>query len=767
MAIRMADPARYAPDLLGFYPQERQIDRRYEMTGVNPYAMNADRYVSGLLTDPTARAEFGTGLLQGATTDLAAAPVDIYESAVDMAQGITPQNNQFNYYTNPFWMLSQSGNLAEKVSSVAGSEALGEAVYGKPPEGYGMYRNPARVVGGVTGAGELALGKVSAEVAPYVARGVNYLTDAMPRPQAVTPEGLLMDVPQQAPTQPQTLLMEGNAQDVTSVSRMDDVDELGFYSVALDAAKKLPMNKGTGQQFRKMLENAGVKKDEITFTPELDDLLSQDRVTKEELVDVIERNRVRLSETVLEGSGLQDLEFRIDDQPIPFRDVEDDEYIYDRSVELLDELQFYNDELISNALTDIYDEETSNRIISHLENKSWQALDSIDQEFALDAAQSVLESQYLSNPAFRYTDNAGSNIEIRGNDDIGYTVYDRDVPVNNDYIASLNEAMVQAENYAYDANIISSPENSAQYAQYKERGGQNYKETLVQIPDEFVLGEGYEGRFVGDHYTQENVGLHIRTTDRIMAKDAGDVLYVEELQSDWAQTGRNTGFSGGEDYQESISKIDAEIQSKRDDYDQKQKILDDYLNNYKISIGAEKIGDADIRDLRKFDPVFNDIYVDAKDAVEIYQLAKREKNKLLSAPPLAPFVGKTEKWTELAIKKLINQAIKENKKYVSFSSGDVQYGRWRNEGLVKYYDEIIPKVAKSQVKKLDPDAFVGMSDVRMTNFSDKEPRFTIEITPKMREKAKSGLPLFAIPAGTVVGAGLLTGEKEPQSQGLL
>jgi len=210
MAVRMADPARYAPDLLGFYPQERQIDRRYEMTGVNPYAMNADRYVSGLLTDPMARAEFGTGLLQGATTDLGGTPVDVYAGAVDVAQAITPQNNQFNYYTNPFWMLSQSGDIAQKAQSVAGSEALGEAVYGKPEQGYEMYRDPARLIGGVTGAGELALGKVSKEVAPYVARGVNYLTDAMPRPQAVTPEGLLMDVPQQAPTQPQTLLMEGD-----------------------------------------------------------------------------------------------------------------------------------------------------------------------------------------------------------------------------------------------------------------------------------------------------------------------------------------------------------------------------------------------------------------------------------------------------------------------------------------------------------------------------------------------------------------------------
>lgn len=210
MALLMADPARYAPDLLGFYPQERQIDRRYEMTGVNPYAMNADRYVSGLLTDPTARAEFGTGLLQGATTDLAGTPADVYAGAVDVAQAITPQNNQFNYYTNPFWMLSQSGDIAQKAQSVVGSEALGEAVYGKPEEGYGMYREPARVIGGAAGAGELALGKVSKEVAPYVAKGVNYLTDAMPRPQAVTPEGLLMDVPQQAPSQPQTLLMEGD-----------------------------------------------------------------------------------------------------------------------------------------------------------------------------------------------------------------------------------------------------------------------------------------------------------------------------------------------------------------------------------------------------------------------------------------------------------------------------------------------------------------------------------------------------------------------------
>ena len=169
-------------------------------------------YVTGLLADPMARVEFGTGLLQGTTTDLAGAPADIYSGAVDLAQAVTPQNapqNRF-FMTNPFYMLSQSGNLAEQASSVAGSEALGEAVYGKPQEGYAKYRDPARIVGGLTGGGELLLGKASAKVAPYIGDAVNYLTDAMPRPQVATPEGLLMDAPQQTQTQPQTLLMEGD-----------------------------------------------------------------------------------------------------------------------------------------------------------------------------------------------------------------------------------------------------------------------------------------------------------------------------------------------------------------------------------------------------------------------------------------------------------------------------------------------------------------------------------------------------------------------------
>ena len=720
-------------------------------------------YAYGLLTDPMARAEFGTGLLQGATTDLAGAPADIYSGAVDLAQAIAPQNapqNRF-FMTNPFYMLSQSGDLAEQASSIAGSEALGESVFGNPIEGYQQYRNPARLIGGAAGAGELALGKASATVAPYLTKGINYLTDAMPKPQVATPDGLLMDAPQQTQAQPQTLLMEGEAQDVTSTSRMSDVDELGFYSVALDAAKKLPMNKGTGQQFRKMLENAGVKKDEITFTPELDDLLSQDRVTKEELIDVIERNRVRLSETVLEGvgGGLDDLRMSLRDNPIGFNEAFDDVYLAERFRDMRDDFEIYEDDVF-NYIRSNYGDDEATDIIGRITEDGYDSLSKFDKVIVNDALKDIEEANYMQNPLFEYEDLNESGITIRGNDDEGYQVFHNGEPVTSDYISSSAEAMVQAENYAYDANIIGVPEGSVRWQDHVESGGKNYRETLLTLPE-------FQGKeFVGSHYDDPNILVHLRTKDRVM-DDGSDVLYVEEMQSDW-QKGSITGFRGTEKW----TKNRNEAIKQKDYWESVEEEL-----KAKVEAGEKEIYDdrgfnrptyssAKYDDLVKHDESYRKILNDLQNATRQRVMASADVRKFDSAPDLAPFVGNADKYAELGVKRLITTAISENKPFISFSSGDVQLDRWNNKWLEGFYNKTIPEVAKKQVKKLDPDAFVGFKDVEIRS-GEFEPRFTIEITPKMREKAKSGLPLFAIPAGTVVGAGLLSGEKEPQSQGLL
>ena len=124
--------------------------------------------------------------------------------------------------------------------------------------------------------------------------------------------------------------------------------------------------------------------------------------------------------------------------------------------------------------------------------------------------------------------------------------------------------------------------------------------------------------------------------------------------------------------------------------------------------------------------------------------------------PFAPFVGKSDKFAELGIKRLINQAAKEGKDSIVFSSGDIQFDRWSNEGLKTFYDKIIPKAGKKLVKKLDPDASVGFKFVEDATGDVSGDRFVIQITPKMREEALRGQPLFTVPA---VPTGLLGEEK--------
>ena len=160
---------------------------------------------------------------------------------------------------------------------------------------------------------------------------------------------------------------------------------------------------------------------------------------------------------------------------------------------------------------------------------------------------------------------------------------------------------------------------------------------------------------------------------------------------------------------------------------------------------------AALQDLRRFDDKYEAIYQNFQSADREYDGYLRELQNLRSTPPQGPLVGSSEKFAEVGIKRLINRAAKEGKRYVTFSPGEVQADRWNNEGLKTFYDKIIPKVGKKVAGRLDKDARVGyLDDVR-------DDRFSIEITDKMREEALRGQPLFMAPA-VPTGAGGLLGD---------
>ena len=533
-----------------------------------------------------------------------------------------------------------------------------------------------------------------------------------------------------------------------------DIDDLGFYSQALEAAQNLPQAKGTGQQIEKMLIKAGVKPDEIAFTPGLRGLLDQPQVTQDEVVGLLEGSRVRPQETVLEGGDI------FGESQLRFGDPEvmEPDYDFDISGRVDDLMYMFDPDNIKSALMDAgFDEDYASTIAFKSDNANYLDETTSFADRLTKSEQSEIESafadqaraEYYEAPRFVWRD-PDTDYEIRGNDDFGYEVYDASgSPVRGD-AWSFEEARVLANDAAYDSGDIGvgrSGEAKFDEPGWVEEGGSNYRENLLQIPK----FEGMTKEFVKQgHFDQPNIAVHSRTKDRNTESGVNDVLYVEELQSDWGQTGRKVGFEGSMSEEESY-RLSRQMDEYRPLMRRYTNEIKDYLRNH-FGEGVEYTYN-DIRDLRRKDDKLETMYQNKTSAEEMYNKAYRQLDR--DQPQKGPLVGNSEKFAEAGIKRLLIQAVNEGKGYVSFSSGELQADRWNNPGLEVYYDKIIPNVAKKVAKRFDKDAFTGSKYIE-----DLGDRFTIEITPKMREAIKKGVPLFS--AG---GLGLLaSGEQMSQDR---
>ena len=81
--------------------------------------------------------------------------------------------------------------------------------------------------------------------------------------------------------------------------------------------------------------------------------------------------------------------------------------------------------------------------------------------------------------------------------------------------------------------------NDTQYERYTVPGGENYRETVLKRPDS---PGGPEYQHAGHWSGIENPVVHIRKKDRVAVETGAPLLHLEELQSDWAQAGRQRGF---------------------------------------------------------------------------------------------------------------------------------------------------------------------------------------------------------------------------------
>jgi hypothetical protein len=531
-----------------------------------------------------------------------------------------------------------------------------------------------------------------------------------------------------------------------SIKSVDEsLDPLGFYSAASKAVDNIAQEKGTGAQFLAQIEKTpGVKKEELLWTGLDDYLKGKKSVTKAEVQEFLNANRVEVQEV-----QLGDLKFNTQS-----------EYALPEVVDLLKKEQGTSYENM--------------RLVLENDYNAYQAL---TKKF----------------PNLEDTDNWPDRV--------------------------LSE-------------LIDANSGAARFEKFTLPGGENYREIYLTLPVKklteeearVVLGAKPDAKLSEadiDFASKKNQYIvprahsaspeadfnrlaQIRVNDRVDA-DGKKVLFVEEIQSDWHQAGRKTGYETLEG-----KKRKAEIQAELGNLENEARKLRAQRNV--VSVQEEPKINA------RLDEV-------SKQTEELRYEINNIRN--IEGVPDAPF--KTS-WHELALKRAIQLASEGGYDRIAFTTGKTQaerydlskqidevyynrsmkaFGAYKDgkavimqnnvepgdleeiigkdvakklldapiekptqkgaenfemqrlkgqelvvggEGMKGFYDTILPKYLDKYGKKWD--AKTGMTAIKADGAD--APVHYMDITPKMKESVLTkGQPLFqmapAIPAGVAAG----------------
>lgn len=184
------------------------------------------------------------------------------------------------------------------------------------------------------------------------------------------------------------------------------------------------------------------------------------------------------------------------------------------------------------------------------------------------------------------------------------------------------------------------------------------------------------------HWDETNVIAHARINDRTL-EDGRNIIFIEEVQSDWHQEGRKSGYIGIP-----RPKILKEI---KDLEEQKRGVMGEFgkLKEERAKRGFN-LTDPSSGELEQFDRANPDLAKVRADLINRlnpiskkleYTYAELENPSPFGVPN-APF--KTS-WHELVLKKLLRLAAEERKDGIAWTTGEIQSSRY---DLSKQVDEI-------------------------------------------------------------------------------
>lgn len=188
----------------------------------------------------------------------------------------------------------------------------------------------------------------------------------------------------------------------------------------------------------------------------------------------------------------------------------------------------------------------------------------------------------------------------------------------------------------------------------------------------YKVPEPQKVSFTGPHFgNTKNIVAHVRMKDR-RTGDGKRILFIEEVQSDWAQQGRSQGFGVGEYTAENLRV--RQVVPLGGNQAGQSNVMFEFANGRSAGVvmGADSV----------------------ESATEI--MAKRldepgyRQSMNLQGVPRAPFVESTDGWLNLALKQIMLEAVNNGYDGVSFVTGEQSVNRYK-DSLTKAVDQIAVK----------------------------------------------------------------------------
>jgi N12 class adenine-specific DNA methylase/predicted kinase/alkylhydroperoxidase family enzyme len=493
----------------------------------------------------------------------------------------------------------------------------------------------------------------------------------------------------------------------TGQSMRRDLDALGYYSKALEAARGLKQAKGTPEQMLAQLKSAGVKDAEIEAT-KLGELLApakegvietlemrplvpgQDRmsdtfvgewkpqgdrtaspprraslkqVTKSEIVKFLEENRVQVKEVQYGGQ----IDGTTDTQDLGGGLVDDD---------------MMNDLVGGGAYT-----ETSTVPSGAAGPTKWA-------RHSLDSSNPTYRETVLHLPESR----RAQEIEARMKEN-QRVIYDISEQAK-DLRATPDFAPLRA----------ARSENAALLSELKEIKASNFQ---------------------SGHFPEPNIIGHMMTS---MTTHRGKPVFtIDQIQSDWGQNLRDGGVRDEAKIAELKAKAKAADDRVGDLRAQAKPYIDEYLadlpadhrsrmdwTNLTNSVGAtryEDIPPGHVRSflarIKKLDPT--GLPTDLNVAISEQGLLRAELATAEAGSPGNPLVNTTDQWVNTVLRRAIRQASEAGADYIAIPSGDtvLSYNPGDDAGMRFFYGGAERpkqlKVYKSELERLEKGAASGVS----------------------------------------------------------